>query len=75
MQKARCVLPRVFRSLCDSGCIYREPHIVHAKCRFVAKSSPCAGPCPLTEHCQCRRPPPQQFLVEVPKKTKYIDLE
>ena len=75
MQKLRCALPRIFRSMCETGCVYREQQHVAARCRFVDKSSPCAGPCPLTEHCQCRRPPPQQFLVEIPKKTKHIDLE
>ena len=74
MQKIRCTLPRIFRSLCETGCVYREPQHVVARCRIVAKSSPCAGPCPPTEHCQCRRPPPQQKLL-VSEKTKYIDIE
>jgi hypothetical protein len=74
MQKIRCTLPRIFRSMCETGCVYREPQHVAARCRFVAKSSPCAGPCPLTEHCQCRKSPPQIKLL-VSEKTKYVDME
>lgn len=65
MQKVRCVLPRVFRSMCESGCVYREQHLVNARCLRVAKSSPCAGPCPVPEPCECRRPKKLETLVIV----------
>lgn len=75
MQKLRCVLPRIFRSMCNTGCIYREPHIAHAKCLRVSHQSPCAGPCLMTEHCECRRKPGGfEIVIETPKK-RIVDME
>ncbi len=46
-----CQLPNTLRSLCETGCIYRDPAFKHLACQYVLKTD-CAAPC-YPEPCPC----------------------
>ena len=33
------------KSICDTGCVYREPSFAHLKCKLSDKYDLCVGPC------------------------------
>jgi hypothetical protein len=48
-----CVLPKTIESLCETGCIYREPAVRHLACPRATKTDVCCAPCPPLD-CTCR---------------------
>ena len=53
--KLRCGIPKVLRPLCETGCAYRDPALVHLRCKIVSNTSPCVAPCP--DDCICKPGP------------------
>ena len=49
--KMQCCLPKALRSLCRTGCIYREFPFQHLKCPLVSQTERCAAPC--QKPCDC----------------------
>jgi hypothetical protein len=58
-----CGLPSHLTSLCNTGCIYREPPFRHLACKEARKTE-CAAPC-RPEPCPCV---PPKTKVSVPTK-------
>ena len=46
-----CHLPATLKSLCETGCVYRESHLRHLACPIALKTE-CAAPC-YPEPCPC----------------------
>ncbi len=46
-----CLLPKALKSLCETGCIYRDVALRHAACAS-ARRTECAAPCH-PEPCAC----------------------
>lgn len=53
MNRASCIFPKAIKSICDSGCIYRERNFKHLRCPLAKKVDICAAPCPIP--CDCGR--------------------
>ena len=51
--KTVCPLPARVMSMCETGCIYREPEFKHMRCPKATNVSPCAAPCP-PNICDCK---------------------
>jgi len=51
----QCSLPKVFRSLCQTGCVYRETAFKHLKCPMSNKTDACVAPC--KQPCVCSQVP------------------
>jgi hypothetical protein len=49
-----CHLPVTLKSLCETGCVYREPAFKHLSCPIAVKTE-CAAPC-YPEPCGCSKP-------------------
>ena len=63
---AACRLPTTLASLCETGCIFRDPSIRHLACKGVARTD-CAAPC-AKQPCPCIPCP----KMEVPVKGKIV---
>jgi hypothetical protein len=50
-----CRLPVTLKSLCESGCIFRDATLRHTACATAQKID-CAAPCAPSEPCPCRPP-------------------
>ena len=66
----QCCLPKAIRSLCRTGCIYREANFKHLKCPQAKKTDLCAGPC--EKPCPCT--PKQVIKIDASMRKKF-DLE
>jgi hypothetical protein len=51
MNSAMCRLPKTLKSLCETGCIYRDITLRHVACATVSKTD-CAAPC-YPDPCAC----------------------
>ena len=49
----QCSLPKAIRSLCRTGCLYRDPAFKHLVCPLTQKTDPCAAPC--DPQCSCTK--------------------
>ena len=53
MNRTVCALPKVVKSLCETGCIYREKAFRHLACpKKLRRGDPCAVSCK-TKDCDC----------------------
>jgi hypothetical protein len=53
MNRITCSLPKALKSLCESGCIYRDPNFKHIQCSLAKKTDVCVAPvCP--KPCACK---------------------
>jgi hypothetical protein len=52
MKRTVCSLPKALRTLCESGCIYRERNFKHLQCPVNAKVATCVAPC--SPPCACK---------------------
>jgi hypothetical protein len=69
MNRVACALPKVLKSLCESGCIYRDPNFKHLQCSLAKKTDVCVAPsCP--KPCPC--PPRNEEMRQVQKKITRI---
>jgi len=55
VKRIACALPCTLKSLCESGCIFRDPTLRHLSCTRVAKTE-CAAPCS-PKPCDCTPKP------------------
>jgi hypothetical protein len=51
VKRVCCQLPILSKSLCETGCVYREPAFRHLACKQALKTE-CAAPC-YPEPCPC----------------------
>ena len=51
-KRVLCCLPSTLKSLCETGCVYREPAFRHLACKYAVKTE-CAAPC-YPEPCPCK---------------------
>ena len=63
-----CHLPVTLKSLCETGCVYREPAFKHLSCPIAFKTE-CAAPC-YPEPCPCS-PPKNKMDDAKRQKLKY----
>ena len=63
-RKMQCCLPKALRSLCQTGCIYREPALKHLRCLQAKRTDICAATC--QKPCPCE---PKTEVV-LPKEIK-----
>ena len=47
----QCCLPKALRSMCRTGCIYRESAFKHLTCPLSQNTDVCAAPC--KKPCEC----------------------
>ncbi len=53
MNRVSCALPKVVKSFCDMGCIYREKGFRHLGCpKKIRTGALCAAPCK-PKDCDC----------------------
>lgn len=53
MNRSACALPKVVKSFCEMGCIYREKGFRHLACpKKIRNGEACAVPC-RTKECDC----------------------
>lgn len=62
-----CALPGHIKSLCETGCVYREPGFKHLACPVSRKTDTCVAPCPPID-CKCKNERMQGL-----KKHKYYN--
>ena len=53
VKRCLCSLPKKVKSLCDTGCVYREPAFKAFSCPLVKKTDTCAAPCAPAD-CTCK---------------------
>jgi hypothetical protein len=54
-KRITCLLHPALKSLCETGCVFREPAIRHAACHIVLPTD-CAAPC-YPKPCPCNPNP------------------
>lgn len=53
MNRIPCALPKVVKSFCETGCVYREKAFRHLACpKKLRLKDACASPCK-TKECDC----------------------
>ena len=52
MLRRVCSLPPAIKSLCETGCIYREASLRHLACPGSTKADVCVAPC-TPQPCPC----------------------
>jgi hypothetical protein len=50
INRSVCFLPAALKSVCETGCIYRQTVLSHLACRLSEKSTYCVAPCD-PSHC------------------------
>jgi len=54
MLRKTCSLGPMIKSLCETGCIYREASLRHLACPISTKQDVCVAPC-APQPCGCRK--------------------
>ena len=68
-KRVMCCLPPTLKSLCETGCIFRDPVFRHLACKNAVKTE-CAAPC-YPEPCPCGPKPKMEVPVKGKLKHKY----